>query len=102
MESAYRVLLMYDVHPDRYERYYRYMLGEFVPAMRGVGLHMLAAWQVHGDGYYERQVEFVCQTREILFDILHSDQFQMAENRLKTYTTAYKRKIVTFAPRFQM
>lgn len=101
IQPAYRLLLMFDVHPNRYESYYRFMLGEFVPTMQELGLYMLSAWQVHGE-YPERQVEFVCETRETLRDTLGSDTFQKAEKRLKTYTTSYTRKVVAFEDRFQM
>jgi hypothetical protein len=102
LQPAYRILLIYDIHPDRYERYYRYLLGEFVPTMRQMGLHMLSAWHVHGESHHERQVEFVCDGALTLRHTLSSEQFQQAEERLKSYTTFYRRKIVRFEDRFQM
>jgi hypothetical protein len=102
IRPAYRVLLMYNIHPERYEPYYRYMLGEFVPTMRQMGFHMLSAWYVHGEAHYERQIEFVCEASATLRVTITSEQFQQAEERLKTYTTHYKRKIVRFKDRFQM
>ena len=100
IQPSYRMMLMYDIRPDRFERYYRYMLGEFVPTLRQMGLYMLFAWQVHGKSF-DRQIEFVCESKYALRDALDSEQFRDAEERLRTYTTEYNRKIVQFQDRYQ-
>jgi hypothetical protein len=94
-------MLIYDIHPDQFQQYFLFMQGEFVPTLSKMGLHMIFAWQIHGDGYPDRQVEFVCETVDALREALASDKFKAAEDRLKTYTTSYKRKIVRFENRFQ-
>lgn len=97
----YRLILSYDVHPDKFERYYNYVLGEFVPHLQQMGLQMIFAWQVVYGDYPARQVDFVCYDRETLLAALHSDTFKRAEERLKSYTLIYNRKVVRFQNRFQ-
>ena len=97
---TYRLMLKYDVHPERYEIYFRYISREFVPLLQQMGLHMIFAWQVYGD-HPERQIEFVCEDDETLRTALMSDRFQKAEERLKSYTTFYTRKVVHFHNRYQ-
>lgn len=102
-DPDYRIILKYDILTSRQEAYYRYVLGDFVPLMQSLGLQIpqIFAWHVYGEGYPERQVEFVCPTREALRDVLENTRFQRAEERLKSYTANYERKIVRFANRFQ-
>lgn len=99
--STYRILMTYNIHPGRYEHYYRYMLGEFVPTLQKLELRMLFAWHVHGENYPQRQVEFICEGRDQLITALTDPTFQNAEERLQDYTTGYSRKIVRFENRFQ-
>ena len=101
LEPSHRLLLIYDVRSERFQQYYLYMRGEFVPALQKLGLYMIFAWQVHGEGYPERQVEFVCETPEVLRSALASEKFQHAEDRLKSYTTTYRRKVIRFKNRYQ-
>jgi len=101
LEPSHRLLLLYDIHPDRIQQYYLYMRGEFVPALQKMGLYMIFAWQVFGEGYPDRQVEFICETPDVLRQALLSEKFQSAEERLKSYTTSYRRKVIHFENRYQ-
>lgn len=99
--EPYRILLTYNISPGHHKAYYQYMLGEFVPIMQRLQLQMLSAWHVYGNNHPQRQVEFVCTSRELLREALNNPEFQQAEDRLQSYTTAYSRKIVRFQDRFQ-
>ncbi len=99
--QTYRLLLKYNIRLDQQENYYRYMIGEFVPMMQDMGLTMLFVWQVYGDNYPERQVEFVCNSLLVMQGIIASDKFLEAEARLKDFTDMYSRKVVRFKNRFQ-
>lgn len=97
----YKMLISYDILPDKQEAYYRYVLGEFVPALRLMGIHMVSAWQVVYGDYPERQVVFVCEDRDVIDDALGNPRFKMLEDRLKSYTDRYTRKVVNYEERFQ-
>ena len=101
LTPSHRLILSYDVQPDRFQQYYLYIRGEFVPTLQKLGLHMIFAWQVHGEGQPGRQIEFICESGEILCQALQNERFQHAEERLKSYTTQYQRKVVRFKNRFQ-
>lgn len=101
LEPSHRLMLLYDVKPERFQQYYLYMRGEFIPALQKLGLYVIFAWQIHGEGYPERQVEFICETPEILREALTDERFVAAEKRLQSYTTGYRRKVVRFQNRYQ-
>ncbi|MBC7869625.1 MAG: hypothetical protein H7Y09_02195, partial [Chitinophagaceae bacterium] len=96
-----RMILSYDIHPEKYERYYNYVLSEFVPGMQNMGLQMIFAWQIIYGRYPARQIDFICYDHQTLTGILDSETFKRAEERLKSYTINYQRKIVYFENRFQ-
>ncbi|MDX1992697.1 MAG: hypothetical protein SF029_09915 [bacterium] len=101
LNPAFRLILSYDIHPDKFERYYNYVLSDFVPTMQKMGLPMVFAWQIVYGEYPVRQLDFICADRDTLLDALESRSFKHAEERLKTYTTRYRRKVVYFHNRFQ-
>jgi hypothetical protein len=97
----YKMLITYDILPDKYELYYRYILGEFVPALRELGLHMTFAWHVVYGTYPARLIEFICESRQTLLTVLAHPRWLQLEARLKLYTTHYHRRVVYFHDRFQ-
>lgn len=97
----YRMILQYNIHPQKQELYYRYMIADFVPKMRKIGLYMLHAWQITYGDYPERQIDLVCENLFTLRELLASDGWREAEGLLISYTTEYTRKIVHFENRFQ-
>ncbi|MBC8170191.1 MAG: hypothetical protein H7X77_00905 [Anaerolineae bacterium] len=97
----YKMLIVYDILPDKYEIYYRYIMGEFVPSLRDLGLYMTYAWHVPYGNYPARQIEFICENAPTLRQILANPDWLQLETRLKSYTTRYQRKLVHFEDRFQ-
>lgn len=102
ISPTHRLMLMYNIDPTQYSAYYRFMLGEFVPMMQELGMHMIYAWQVVSDHYPERQVEFVCEGLPVIVQAFEDTRFIEGEERLKSYTTTYKRKLVAFENRVQI
>lgn len=97
----YKLLISYDILPDRQEEYYRYVLGEFVPSLRVMGIHMMSAWHVAYGNYPERQLVFVTENWQTLETAFANPRWHNLEDRLKSYTTDYSRKVVHFEDRFQ-
>lgn len=101
IEPSHRLMLMYDIRPNQFEDYFRYMRGEFIPALEKMGLYMIFAWHIFGDNQPERQIDFVSESGLTMRDAITSDNFHDLESKLKAYTTYYERKIVRFENRFQ-
>jgi hypothetical protein len=98
----YKLLLQYDLIPEKQEFFFHYIRGEFVPSLQNLGLILTSMWHVSYGGVTPmHQMEFVCQTRENARFILTSPRWQRLENRLQSYTKRYKRKLVVFEDRFQ-
>lgn len=96
-----KVLLSYDIRPDVVDRYYQYVLKEFIPELETMGIYMFRVWHVAYGDYPVRQLEFIAEDVEDVHDVLLSDRWNTLENQLKTYTLRYGRKLVRFRPGFQ-
>jgi hypothetical protein len=97
----YKLLVSYDIQSDQYEAYYRYMMGEFVPTAQQMGLYIYMIWHVAYGDYPVRQIEFVGDDLTTMQQAVNSDRWGELENRLKTYATNYKRKLIPFRDGFQ-
>ena len=97
----YKLLVMFDVRSNQHERYYRYLLGEFIPGLQNLQLYPFMVWHTAYGNYRLRQVEFVAESLEIVRGAFESEQWQQLEEGLKKYTLNYSRKLVRFEDHFQ-
>jgi hypothetical protein len=98
---AVKLLLSYDPVPEHREGYFRYVLGEFIPAMENLGLTMCEAWHTAYGHYPLRLTGFLATDRETLETVLASQDFLELEGRLRDFVINYRRKVVSQDPRFQ-
>jgi hypothetical protein len=100
-QDAVKLLITYDPIPERWEAYFRYMLGEFVPALEHLGLTMCEAWHTAYGEYPLRLSAFTAPDEISMEQVLASEAFRELEDRLKEFVTNYQRKIVPVRERFQ-
>jgi len=96
-----KLLLTYDPIAERREDYFRYVLGEFVPALEHLGLKMSEAWHTAYGEYPLRLTGFVAPDQDTLEGILKSEAFADLESRLQEYVANYRRRVVPLRRRFQ-
>jgi len=96
-----KLLITYDVKSGREEEYYRFMMGEFLPAVQGVGLHMVEAWRTVWGDYPQRLIEMVADSQQSLNEILDDERWREMETKLKQYVNDYQHMAVSFRSGFQ-
>ncbi|GAB1420863.1 hypothetical protein MASR2M15_09890 [Anaerolineales bacterium] len=98
----YRLLLTYDLRDDAQDKYYRYMMAEFIPAVQEMGVYMYTAWHTTYGNYPDRQIELVTDSDQAIITLLTSEKWQELETKLKDYVHNYNRKLVHFRRGFQL
>lgn len=93
-QQPVKLILTYDILPEALDSYYRFMLGELVPAVQKLGLHMSGAWHTAYGNYPIRLVEFIADDRAALTAVLDSSAWEQLETRLQEYIFNYHKKIV--------
>lgn len=96
-----KLVMTYDLKPETVDRYYQYVVQEFVPELQNMGLYMYRVWHVAYGNYPIRQVEFVAEDIEVVHEVLDSDRWENLENQLETYILNYNRKLLRFRQGFQ-
>lgn len=100
-QDAVKLLLTYDPIPEQREDYFRFVLGEFVPALEHLGLKMCEVWHTAYGEYPLRLTAFTAPDELRMDGILRSEAFLELEDRLQDFVENYRRRIVPLRERFQ-
>lgn len=98
----YALILTYDIRQGVQERYFRYVTGEFVPALQQRKIYMQNAWHIVYGGQPERQVEFVTEELSIIQDLFDDPQWRELEGKLESFIRNYTKRIVKYRGVFKL
>lgn len=102
MDINYKLLLTYNIKEFRLEEYYRFILQEFLPRARSIGLLMSDVWQTAYGNYPSRLVVFIApHSDDSLKKALETDTWDSIETKLGEFVTDYERRIIRHKPGFQ-
>ena len=96
-----KLLLVYDIKPHREAEYYRYVLGEFLPALQNMGLIMVEGWHTAYGDYPMRLIAFRAQDEMVMQNVMNSDEWRAAKERLLKLVRDYEQQIVVARNPFQ-
>lgn len=98
----YAMILKYDVLTDKQEAYFRYVIGEFTPALQEHNVYLQDAWHVAYGEYPERQIEYITDNLDNLVTLFASKDWESLEERLQAFTSHYTRRITRYSGRFKI
>lgn len=96
-----KLLLAYNIKPNREAEYYRYVLGEFLPNLQDVGLMMVEGWHTAYGDYPIRLLVFRAQDEANMFDILNTSKWKDGKEKLLKLVSNYEERIVQAKNIFQ-
>lgn len=96
-----KLLLAYNIKPNREAEYYRYVLGEFLPSLQDVGLMMVEGWHTAYGDYPIRLLAFRAQEDANILEVLKSAQWQDGKEKLLKYVSDYEERLVPAKNVFQ-
>jgi hypothetical protein len=89
-----KLLLSYNIKPNREAEYYRYVLGEFLPELQRVGLIMDEGWHTAYGDYPIRLIAFRAQDGVEIRDVLNSSVWKSGREQLLKYVRDYEQRLV--------
>lgn len=100
----YVLILNYDVKAGIQDRYFRYISGEFLPALQKREIYMQNAWHViySKDDLPERQIEFITEKREALKALFEDPEWDDLETGLYEFVENYSMRIVRYNGNFRV
>jgi hypothetical protein len=100
-EMEYKLLVSYNIKPNREAEYYRYVLGEFLPALQNIGLLMTEGWHTAFGDYPVRLLTFRTNDEVEMEDVLASKEWVDGKNTLLKLVTDYEERLVSATNGFQ-
>lgn len=98
---AVKVLMTWDIAPDKDQEYFEFVIGEFVPGIQRIGLEPIEAWAtIYGD-YPQIQVAMLAPDLPNAQRILDSVEWDKLRGQLSLFVKNYSAKIITARGGFQ-
>ena len=96
-----KLLMAYNIKPEREAEYYRYMLGEFLPALQNMGMIMTEGWHTAYGDYPMRLFGFRAENEHRLHHTIHGNEWLEAKEKLLKLVSNYEERIVAAKSVFQ-
>ena len=98
----FKLLLTWDIKPGRDQEYFEFIVREFAPGIKQIGLQPTEAWfALYGD-CPQILMEGVTDDIDTMRELLVSDEWQALHARLLEYVDNYAQKIVRASAGFQI
>ena len=96
-----KLLLAYNIKPNREAEYYRFVLGEFLPSLQNMDLVMVEGWHTAYGDYPMRLIALKAEDEMTLKRVLQSDEWKNGKEKLQKLVRDYEEMIVPARKVFQ-
>ncbi|MBI5934028.1 MAG: hypothetical protein HY867_09995 [Chloroflexi bacterium] len=96
-----KVLMTWDISPEREQEYFEFVIGEFVPGVQRLGLQPTEAWATIYGNHPQIQVGLVAEDAANARRILNSPDWIRLSDQLFTFVKNYSHKVVPARSGFQ-
>lgn len=98
---AVKVIMTWDITPDREQEYFEFVIREFIPGVQRLGFELSDAWATVYGGQPQIMVGAVLPSFNRAQEIMLSDEWRSLENQLLDYVQNFTQKIVEARGGFQ-
>ena len=99
---AYKLLMTWNIHPERDQEYFEYIVREFIPGVQRLGFELTDAWATVYGAPPQIMVGVGQADLTTLQSILDSPEWLSLNNQLQDFVVDYSQKIVAARGGFQM
>ncbi|MBT3321949.1 MAG: hypothetical protein HN392_06650 [Anaerolineae bacterium] len=96
-----KILMTWDISQENEQKYFEFVIGEFVPGVQRLGFHPLDAWATLYGDYPQIQVGMMAPDAESAQEALNSDEWIDLREKLFEYIDDFSYKIVPARSGFQ-
>ena len=96
-----KVLMTWDISPEREQEYFEFVIGEFVPGVQRLGLQPTEAWATIYGNHPQIQVGLVAEDAVNARRILNSPDWIRLSDQLLAFVKNYSHKVVPARGGFQ-
>jgi hypothetical protein len=98
---SYKLIMTWDVDPEREQEYFEFLVREFIPNVQRLGFELTDAWATIYGGQPQILVGATLPTLASLQQVLRSTEWQSLNNQLQDFIKNYTQKVVSAQGGFQ-
>ena len=96
-----KVLMTWDISPERDQEYFEFVIGEFVPSMQRLGLQPIEAWATIYGEYPQIQVGLLADDAQRAESAFSTPEWEQIQEQLFGYVNNFSYKVVPARGGFQ-
>ena len=96
-----KLLMSWDIAPERETEYFEFVIGEFIPGVQRLGLQPAEAWATVYGAYPQIQVGLLAADLAQARQVLDSGEWYTLHERLTNYVKNFSYKVVPARGGFQ-
>ena len=96
-----KVLMTWDISPERDQEYFEFVIGDFVPGVQRLGLQPIEAWATMYGTYPQIQVGLLADNILRANHIMNSPEWVQLQEQLLGYVKNFSYKVVPARGGFQ-
>ncbi len=98
---AVKLILTWDIAPEREQEYFEFVVREFIPGVQRLGFELSDAWATVYGNRPQIMVGAILPSQSKARQILRSNEWKSLYNQLKDYVQNYSQKMVVSRNGFQ-
>ena len=101
MDIPVKLIMSWDIAPDREQEYFEFVIREYLPGMQRLGFELSDAWATVYGNKPQIQVAAILPSQGRLSKILRSEEWQRLNNQLQDFVRNFTQKVVKARGGFQ-
>ena len=96
-----KVLMTWDIAPERDQEYFEFAIGRFVPGVQRLGLQPIEAWATIYGEYPQIQVGLLADNARRAHNVMESQEWDQLREELLEYVSNFSYKVIPARKGFQ-
>lgn len=96
-----KLIMTWDIQSGRDQDYFEFVVGEYVPGVKRLGLQITQAWFTVYGSSSQIMMEGIADDLDTMKQMINGVEWRELQTKLDQYVTNFQQKIVRLLPRFQ-
>lgn len=98
---SYKLIMTWDISPEREQEYFEFVVREFIPNVQRIGFELTDAWATIYGSQPQIMVGATLPSLAKIQQVLRSTEWQSLNNQLQDFVQNYTQKVVKAEGGFQ-
>lgn len=97
-----KLLMRWDIRPEKESEYFEFLVHEFIPALNKMGIEDILVWYTAYGDCEQKLAEGTTKSLDEMKSILNSEEWMMLIDKLQNYVVDFDLKVISATRGFQI